>query len=206
MPSPAILSTKAHNSGLSVIIPFRNEEGTLAEMVREQLEALAQAQCPFEVILVDDASTDRSATVAESMARQTSSVRLLRHAVNLGIAGGLLTGARAASFDCVLLIPVDNPLNGETLLAFLRAGEQVDVVSGWRGNRRPYRRWIFEGFRQRFTRIAGLPELLQHAAGRGARFREIPGAARRRAAGRATATRPPVVLKTGIPTRLSRPW
>lgn len=232
MPSTATVSTKAHNTGLSVVIPFRNEEGTLAAMVHEQLEALGQAQCPFEVILVDDGSTDRSATVAESMARQTPSVRLLTHAVNLGIAGGLLTGARAASFDCVLLIPVDNPLDGETLLAFLRAGEQADVVSGWRGHRPDYgpfrralsgvyaraanillglslkdptwiclyRRSIFDGFRQRFTRITGLPELLQHAARRGARFNEVPCPARCRAAGRSTATRPFVVLKTGIQT------
>lgn len=228
----SVSAAATDRSGVSVVIPFRNEEQGLAEMVRAQVRTLQEARCAFEIILVDDGSSDGSARVAESILRELPSVRLQKHVVNQGIAGGLLTGARAAVFDSVLLIPVDNPLDRETVLTFLRAGQEADVVAGWRSGRPDYgafrrylsniyvraansllglslkdptwiclyRRSIFEGFHQRFTRIAGLPELLQHAASRGARFSEIPCAARPRTVGCSTGARPLVVLKTGLQT------
>ena len=126
---------------LSVIIPCYNEAATLREIVAD-VEALASDGLALEILIVDDCSTDGSQTVAEELAAASSSVRVLRHAVNQGKGAALKTGFLAATGDFVCVQDADLEYDPQDFLKMLRpllSGE-ADVVFGSRYLQRHERR------------------------------------------------------------------
>jgi glycosyltransferase involved in cell wall biosynthesis len=118
---------------LSVVIPAYNEERSLSSCVQRVI-AIAEADLHLEILIVDDASTDATARVAEDLARRHPEVRLLRHAVNQGKGAALHTGFRAATGDFVAVQDADleyDPRDLKRLLAPLVDG-RADVVLGSR--------------------------------------------------------------------------
>ncbi|MCB1155580.1 glycosyltransferase family 2 protein, partial [bacterium] len=79
---------------LSIIIPAFNEESTLAHVVERIDHALAGEKVPYEIIVVDDGSTDATAEVARKLEREN--VRLVRHETNQGAGRAVRTGLDAA--------------------------------------------------------------------------------------------------------------
>jgi glycosyltransferase involved in cell wall biosynthesis len=85
----------AVNDSLSIILPVRDCQATLAEQVHHLLEVVPDLTSRFEIILVDDASTDHTPEIARELARQYPQLRLICHpqprgreaAVNTGLAG-----------------------------------------------------------------------------------------------------------------------
>lgn len=126
---------------LSVIIPCYNETATLREIVAA-VEALASDGLALEILVVDDCSTDGSRAVAEELAAASSSVRVLRHAVNQGKGAALKTGFLAATGDFVCVQDADLEYDPQDFLKMLRpllSGE-ADVVFGSRYLQRHERR------------------------------------------------------------------
>lgn len=141
--------------GLSVIVPCYHSEGSIALLVEALRPVLAAAAPAFEIILVDDASRDRTgAVVAELAARfpEVTAIRLMR---NYGQHAALLCGIRAARFD--VAITMDDDLQHPVaelprLLAALT--DDVDVVYGtpaqqphglWRGLASRLTKWVLQG-------------------------------------------------------------
>jgi cellulose synthase/poly-beta-1,6-N-acetylglucosamine synthase-like glycosyltransferase len=94
-------------SGISVIVAFRNEEHTLPVLIKS-LSKLAYVIHNYEVILVDDHSTDGSRAVAERLARDGRNVRLLCLPEELeGKKQALLMGIHASAFDIVVTTDAD---------------------------------------------------------------------------------------------------
>ena len=81
---------------VSCTILAYNEEETLEQAVRDVHGALSALGRPFEVLVVDDGSTDRTATIAAELEARLPEVRLLRHGRNLGPGSAILTGIRNA--------------------------------------------------------------------------------------------------------------
>ena len=118
---------------LSVVIPCYNEEKTLETCVSRVL-ALADDGIRIEVIIVDDASADRSLEIARALETAHPQVRALGHAVNQGKGAALSTGFREATCDFVAVQDADleyDPQDLKRLLEPLVAGE-ADVVLGSR--------------------------------------------------------------------------
>ena len=118
---------------LSVVIPCYNEEKTLETCVSRVL-ALADDGIRLEVIIVDDASADRSLEIARALEAAHPQVRALGHAANQGKGAALSTGFREATCDFVAVQdadleydPVDYDLIMEPLL-----DDRADVVFGSR--------------------------------------------------------------------------
>lgn len=115
---------------LSIVMPVYNEERTLEEIV-ERVQATPHEK---EVILVNDASTDRSAEIMEQLARRWDNVRCFHHAVNRGKGAGLATGFREVTGDVVVIQDADleyDPADYDALLRPIRDGK-ADVVYGSR--------------------------------------------------------------------------
>ena len=115
---------------LSVVMPVYNEERTLEEIVRAVLAT------PFEkeLILVDDASADRSREIMERLASEHEEIRCLRHERNQGKGAALRTGFAEATGDIVLIQDADleyDPNDYQVLLAPIQEGK-ADVVFGSR--------------------------------------------------------------------------
>jgi dolichol-phosphate mannosyltransferase len=137
---------------LSIVIPAYNEERTLSLCVQRVI-AIAGPDLDLEILVVDDASTDETARVAEDLARRHPQVRLLRHAMNRGKGAALHTGFRAATGDFVAVQDADleyDPRDLKKLLGPLMDG-RADVVLGSRflsaGERRVLYFWHSVGNR-----------------------------------------------------------
>lgn len=90
---------------LSVIVPVRNAEETLAAAVQSLLETLPDLTQRFEILIVDDASTDHTADVADELRRTYPQVRVVRHGWQWGMPAAVLTGRKHCRHDVVLVLP-----------------------------------------------------------------------------------------------------
>ena len=122
---------------LSITIPLYNEAENIAplyERVVAELEALGR---PFEVILVNDGSTDGSERLLDVLAAKDARVKVVHFRRNYGQTAAMMAGIRYASGE--IIIPMDGDLQNDPadiakLLAKLDDG--FDVVSGWRKERK----------------------------------------------------------------------
>lgn len=122
---------------LSVVVPVYNEAGNILPLAEKTVGALRSIGRPFELIFVNDGSTDTtSAEIAEAHTRWAE-VAELPLAKNSGQAIALLTGLQAARGEYLLMMDGDgqnDPADYPKLLALVESGE-VDLACGWRVDR-----------------------------------------------------------------------
>lgn len=114
-------------SGVSVIIPCYNEVDAIAGALAQVDAALAELGLPWEVIVVDDGSTDGTGARVDG-ARH----RLVRHAQNRGYGAALMSGARVAKYDCLVITDADGTYPIREIPALVRELEGADMVVGAR--------------------------------------------------------------------------
>ena len=120
---------------LSVVIPAYDEEPNIEACYRELVEVLAELGRPFEVIVVDDGSTDRTGEILRALRRSDPRLRVVRFRRNAGQTAALAAGIRTARGDVVVTMDADlqnDPRDIPTLLAAL---ETCDAACGWRVDR-----------------------------------------------------------------------
>jgi glycosyltransferase involved in cell wall biosynthesis len=130
---------------ISVVVPLLNEEGSLEELYRQIADALEPRGEPFEVVFVDDGSTDGSMSVLSRLHDQLSNVVVIHLRRNFGKAAALQAGFLEARGEVVVTIDADlqdDPAEIPQLLAKLDEG--FDLVSGWKTRRNdPFLRRAF---------------------------------------------------------------
>jgi poly-beta-1,6-N-acetyl-D-glucosamine synthase len=103
---------------VSILVPCHNEE----DLITETIAALAKIEHPdYEVIAIDDGSTDRTAAVLDSLASRHSFLRVVRQPNNQGKAAALTAGARAARHEFLVCVDADALLAPRTPAIFARA-------------------------------------------------------------------------------------
>lgn len=130
---------------LSIVVPLLNEAESLPELYTRITAALRKMDRSYEIIFVDDGSTDASSAVVEKLHRQDDHVKLIQFRRNYGKSAGLSAGFAAAAGDFIITMDADlqdDPEEIPNLLAKLQEG--YDLVSGWKKNRR-------DPFLKRFT-------------------------------------------------------
>lgn len=125
---------------VSVVMPALNEEGNLADAIRDIRAVLPAHFRAWEVIVVDDGSTDRTGEIAETFARSDPSVRVLHNRAPTGLGAVFRRGVEAARHERVIYVPGDNALEAASLGAIFREAGRADVVVGDTRNMR-VRRW-----------------------------------------------------------------
>ncbi|ACD90806.1 glycosyl transferase family 2 [Chlorobium limicola DSM 245] len=132
-------------TSLSFVIPFFNEKGSLPELIEQlyhamrdpELHRLFDGSFSFEIILVDDGSTDGSSELARSMIADRPELRLISFQRNFGKTAALTAGFRAAQGSVVCTLDADlqdDPASIRPLVAKLFEG--YDLVSGWKKERK----------------------------------------------------------------------
>ena len=133
-PSPHHDAAMARHA-ISFVLPAFNEEANIVRAV-EACVAVATRYCStFEVIVVDDGSTDRTAERVTEIAGRHPQVRLVRHPANRGYGDALRTGFLGAELDFVFFTDADNQFDMEDLRLLLPWADHVDVVAGYRRKR-----------------------------------------------------------------------
>lgn len=121
---------------LSVVIPLFNEEESVTPLVSQLLASLRPLQEPFEVVLVDDGSSDGTARVLEGLSRQTPELVAVLLRRNYGQTAAMAAGFDASCGDEIVTLDGDlqnDPADIPLMVNKLREG--YDLVSGWRHQR-----------------------------------------------------------------------
>jgi glycosyltransferase involved in cell wall biosynthesis len=122
---------------LSLVVPVFNEAGNILPLAERSVTALRSLQRPFEILFVNDGSTDTTAAEIAAAHAQWPEVVELALPQNSGQAIALLTGLRAARGEFLLMMDGDgqnDPGDFPALLALVESG-QVDLACGWRVDR-----------------------------------------------------------------------
>ena len=141
---------------LSIVVPLLNEEATLEQLYRELEAALASIRLQWEVVFVDDGSTDGSYRELVRLHAAHLNVRVVRLRRNFGKAAALAAGIDVAAGDVIVTMDADlqdDPAEIPNLLAKLDDG--FDVVSGWKCDRHdPFVRRFVSRIYNTATRLA----------------------------------------------------
>jgi glycosyltransferase involved in cell wall biosynthesis len=92
---------------ISIIIFCYNEKGSIADVISSCIDSVKKFADSFEVIIVDDGSTDGSSEIIQSQVALYSFIQYIRHSTNLGIGMALRSGYKASSKEFVCAIPGD---------------------------------------------------------------------------------------------------
>jgi glycosyltransferase involved in cell wall biosynthesis len=129
-------------SSLTVGCPAYNEEVAIERVVRRCLQLIPQIAQDFELLMVNDGSTDDTGKILDRLAREEPRVRVIHHPKNLGFAGFARTLITNASKELYVGISADGEVRVEDVVAMRRRmDEGFDVVVGVRTQKPNYNRY-----------------------------------------------------------------
>jgi glycosyltransferase involved in cell wall biosynthesis len=122
---------------LSVFFPAWNEEDYVERAVARARTVLERLTDDWEIIVVNDASTDRTREIAEGLARKDPRIRCISHEVNLKLGGAMKTGFSASTKDVVVYSDMDLPFDMNELERALHLMEylEADMICAFRFDR-----------------------------------------------------------------------
>jgi dolichol-phosphate mannosyltransferase len=129
---------------ISILVPVYNEEENILPLAQEVAEAFAQAPWSYELVFVDDASTDQTWSKIQEARRRDSRIRGLRHAHNSGQSAALWTGVRATVSPIIGTMDGDRQNDPTDLPKLLAELPTFDFVCGVRTKRQ-------DNFRRRMS-------------------------------------------------------
>jgi glycosyltransferase involved in cell wall biosynthesis len=122
---------------ISLVIPMFNEEANIQHAIEYASDALSQHASEYEIVIVDDASTDQSPELVRRATEGNPRVRLIQHDFNQKLGASLKSGFAAARHELVLYMDADLPFDPDVLGRAIRAMNvtRADVISGYRFDR-----------------------------------------------------------------------
>ena len=141
---------------LSIFFPAYNDGGTIASLVIRAVQVASRLTPDFEVIVVNDGSSDATAEIADELSRTYPQVRVIHHAKNRGYGGALRSGFAAATKDLVFYTDGDGQYDPSELSLLLpKMTSSIDLVNGYKIKRHDplYRIMVGKAY-NRFVRLA----------------------------------------------------
>ena len=123
---------------VSIIIPVYNEEQAIGDDLDLIIKTMEATNYDYEIIVVDDGSTDSSADIA----RQRSQVRLIRHPYNRGTGAARTTGVEQAKGDVIVMTDGDGTYPNQDIPRLLGYMDEYDMVVGARRRESGTLRWL----------------------------------------------------------------
>jgi len=120
---------------ISVFFPCYNEQDNIARTVQQSLGVLEKLDADFEVIIVNDGSTDKTGQIADQITKQNKNVKVVHHPENLGYGAALQSGLKAATKKLVFYTDGDGQFDINEMPSLLPLIKQYDIVCGYRINR-----------------------------------------------------------------------
>jgi glycosyltransferase involved in cell wall biosynthesis len=137
---------------ISIVVPLLNEQDSLAELVQKIVSAVQRDQLgDYEILFVDDGSSDQSWPIIERLSREFPTVHGIRFRRNFGKAAALMAGFAAAKGEFIVTMDADLQDDPNEIVRLLqKLHEGYDVTSGWKQTRYDpwHKRWpslVFNG-------------------------------------------------------------
>ncbi len=123
---------------ISIIIPMYNEEAAIGDDLDTIIQTMSGSDVPWEIIVVDDGSTDASAEIV----RQREGVRLIQHPYNRGTGAARTTGLHHAKGDVIVMTDGDGTYPNHDIPGLLAYIGDYDMVIGARKTERGSLKWL----------------------------------------------------------------
>ena len=122
---------------VTIVLPMRNEEAYFHRALRAAREILSEITGDYEIVIVDDASTDATPRLADALSAEDPHVKVVHNRENLKLGGTLRAGWAVASKDLVMYTDTDLPFDLQELGRAVRLLEyqQADLLTAFRFDR-----------------------------------------------------------------------
>lgn len=134
------MPTHPYRGRLSVVVPVKNEAENIEPLIREIIAALT-GRADYEIVYVDDGSTDATAAVLARLKTELPMLRVITHRSSCGQSQALATGVKHARYEWIVTLDGDgqnDPADIPVLLAVLddpRQPANLELLAGWRKKR-----------------------------------------------------------------------
>jgi glycosyltransferase involved in cell wall biosynthesis len=146
------------NESISFVFPMYNEKDNIEEMIYRTMAVAPELTRDYEIVVVDDASTDGCGDIVDAIAAIHPEVRCIHHPVNRKLGGSLKSGFKASTRDLVLYTDSDLPIDMNDIKLALPYMEEADLLIGYRLVRTEglRRRVISKGYNWIIRQLFGL--------------------------------------------------
>lgn len=158
--SSSLASSRSASPVVSIVIPLYNEEESLRELTQKIVGVMTGMRTSYEMIFVDDGSTDGSFQVLKDLHAKNRAVKVIRFRRNFGKSAALSVGFREARGKFVVTMDADLQDDPEEIPGLLQAmDDRYDLISGWKKKRHdPITKTIPSRFFNFVTRVmTGIP-------------------------------------------------
>jgi glycosyltransferase involved in cell wall biosynthesis len=125
---------------VSLFFPVYRDERTVRLVAEKGLRLLRSLEVPFEIVIVDDGSPDRSGAIADELAREHPEIRVVHHPSNLGYGAAVKSGIGASRNSIVCMTDGDDEYEVEDFRKLLRLRDRYDLIITFR-YRKIYSNW-----------------------------------------------------------------
>jgi glycosyltransferase involved in cell wall biosynthesis len=140
-------ANREENMEVSVIIPVYNEEENLSPLLQGIVPVMNTLGLTYEIIIIDDGSTDRSLALLKELANKYPSLRIIKLTKNEGQSAALDAGFKLAGGKSIVTLDADLQYDPADIPRILKGLENYDVVCGWRKKRKdPLMKLIYTKF------------------------------------------------------------
>ncbi len=131
----------------SLVIPLKNEEDNVQDLLNEIKPVMESLKAPWEIIAVEDGSTDKTLQVLESMKKGMPELKVIIFDKNYGQSAAFDAGFKAAKGEFVITLDGDRQNDPHDIPKLIALSEEADMVSGQRVNRKDplSKKWISKG-------------------------------------------------------------
>lgn len=127
------MSEQNKTESISVFFPAYNDAGSIATLVKNALEVLRDLTDDYEVIVINDGSTDETQKILDNLAANESKVKIFHHETNQGYGAALRSGFKAASKDLIFYTDGDGQYDVKELKSLhALMTKEIDVVNGFK--------------------------------------------------------------------------
>ncbi len=123
-------------SELSIFFPFWNEEKNIQKVVEDARKIAKEVALKWEIIMVDDGSSDRTKEEGRKLARKYRNVKLVSHNPNRGYGAALRSGLQSSQYKYIVFTDGDRQFDFSEVNKFIEKIKDADIVIGYRKMRR----------------------------------------------------------------------
>lgn len=120
---------------LSIFFPFWNEEKNIEKVVKNAIPVAKKVALKWEIIMVDDGSSDKTLEVAKKLAKENPNLVVISHGTNRGYGAALKSGFEKAKYEYVVFNDGDGQFDFSEVTKFLDKIDRSDIVIGYRKKR-----------------------------------------------------------------------